>query len=362
METGERKYEAIYYPDCYPKSINAFAAAALYFDHVNFVTPSMMTSGYEKHTEFLKKITKDDFQIYAMLGNNKRDRNKYGTQERTVSRIVEYYEFVSRIRSLLGDVVFYHPNLLEQASKRITSKILYGEGVLIEDLFRHMNGETDEQIAIREFVKSNPNLNDGILELVLPTARHLALSNDWIAISDIDSLPTPIVKNAKSSAHYLAAQLALEVLEVTVPKANFTDADDILEVRDHLKGELHAFRIMMLQMAADLRSLIADQTDYSSIRREAKFLVDTKLEPIMQEVKSRIELEKSQLWRKIFGKVVKYIPLVVGSFSDPTKICLTKTIQEAVSDTSELFQQTEKLETIRSTGISYLIKIEQQGT
>jgi hypothetical protein len=358
MSIEDKTYEAIYYPDCYPKSLSAFASSALYFDRLNFVTPSSMTSDYEEHTEFLKNITQKDFQVYAMLGDNARERGKYGTTERSISRILEYYEFVSKIRSLLGSVVFYHPNLLTKAMNRVQTGLTSGGGVSIGELYDLMNGKTDEQRAIKEFVNSNPELDDGILELVLPTARHLAIQNNWITISDVSSLPTPVVENARQSADYLASVIALELISVSVPLVEFTNPDDILEARDKLAGELTEFRVLMLRMAGDLRRLLSSEANHETVRREARFLVNTKLEPILFEVKKRISQEKKKLWWRLFGKVAKNIPLVVGSFLDPTSVCLSKAIQVGVKDASELLNQANGITAMSSTGISYLMKLE----
>lgn len=362
MSVENGKYEAIYYPDCYPKSLSVFASSALYFDKVNFVTPSSMTSESEKHTEFLKTLSKDDFRVYAMLGDNHRSREEYGLNERSLSRMLEYYEFISKISGLLSEVVYYHPNLLNVATNRIQKGLISGEGVTIGELFKVMNGETEEQSAIREFIAANPDLNDGIRELVLPTARHLAIQNNWISISDDSTLPTPVVENPKQSAYYLAAVIALELLSISLPAAEFTDSEDILAARDELSGELTDFRVMMVRMAADLRNQLSDNVAHDTIRKEARFLIDTKIEPVMYEVRKKIADANKKLMMRLFGKSIKYIPLVIGSFLDPTSVCITKAIQEGIKDARELLAEVDSIKAISSTGISYLLKVEELST
>lgn len=359
MGIEEKQFEAIYYPDCYPKSMEAFASSALFFDRLNFVTPSSITSDSVEHTKFLKTLSQEDFKIYAMLGDTERDRKKYGMTRRTISRLAEYYEFISNIKDLLGEVVFYHPNLLSSAIHNMQSKLTSGEGVSIGELFDLMNGETEEQTAIKEFVKDNPNLDDGILELVLPTARHLAFRNNWITVSDVSALPIPVVDRIKTSADYLASQIALELINVSIPLAKFTDASDILEARETLSGELIEFRVLMLQMAADLRSLLGNEPNHEVVREEARFLVNTKLEPILYEVRKRLAEEKKKLWWRLFGKTVKYVPMIAGSFIDPSKVSLLKAIHEGSKDAKELLGDARNIASAGSTGISYLIKLDE---
>ncbi|OGW16358.1 MAG: hypothetical protein A3G93_12850 [Nitrospinae bacterium RIFCSPLOWO2_12_FULL_45_22] len=341
--------EAIYYPDCYPHDRNHFASMHLYFDRVHFVTLSDDASTVARYTQYLKGLP-DKIQI-GVMGDHSGP-----SAQKTIERTGKFYCFVLDIKPLLGDTVYYHPGLLTATVNDMVSKLTSG-GLPVDEFAAFLMGKTPELEAVEEFTKAHPELDDDILVRVLPSARYLAIKNRWIAVSDEGALPVPDVRPLLRSAPDLAAAIGLELLSLHMPAVHWSTAEDLLEIRGRFSDELVPFRMMTLKLAAELRKLLGDKPDYSRVREEARFLVETTVMPYVAEIHRRIELEKGKLWRKIFGTALKWVSLGMASFADPTGALVLKAIEEAGKDMTKLLGSAHGITIAGDPGLSVLFKL-----
>jgi|GEM_PF-6889997 len=341
--------EAIYYPDCYPHDRNHFASMHLYFDRVHFVTPSDDASTAARYTQYLKGLP-DKIQIGVMGDNSSPSAQKI------IERTGKFYCFAMDIKPLLGDTVYYHPGLLNSTVNDMVSKLTSG-GLPVDEFAAFLMGKTPELEAVEEFTKAHPELDDDILIRVLPSARHLAIKNRWIAVSDEDALPVPDVRPLLCSASDLAAAIGLELISLHMPAVHWSTADDLLEIRERFSDELVPFRMMTLKLAAELRKLLGDKPDYSRVREEARFLVESTVMPYVAEIHRRVELEKGKLWRKIFGTAMKWVSLGMATFADPTGALVLKAIEEAGKDMTKLLGSAHGITIAGDPGLSVLFKL-----
>lgn len=349
-----RSLEAVYYPDCYPKDYATFACMAIYFEHVHFVSPSDDVSSTEGYTQFLKDHTEKGFRI-GVIGDTSSPETR-----RQIDRAELFYGFVANSRVLLGEVVSYHPCLLTAEFNNVVNQLLHG-GVAADDLRTFLTGQSSEQRAIQAFAREHPDLDDDTLVRLLPTARNLAASKGWVAISDVPALPAPVVRPLTRSSSDLAAAVAQELLQLSLPRPAWTTPERILEIRLEMNDELTAFRTMARRLASDLRGLIGDSPDYARVREEAKFLAETKVEPHMAEIIRRVKLERGKLWRQVFGKAMKWCSLTLASYMDPTGAALLKVIKEAGGDTAELLGQAHGITVAGDPGLSLLLRLGEAG-
>jgi len=342
--------EAVYYPDCYPHNRDVFAAMCLYFDRINFITPSDSVSSPEGYTDYLRRLPDDGVQI-GIMGDSNDDRGKDYTEH-----IASFIGFVLEIKSLLSEVVLYHPSLHTAVVEEATQKLLSGN-LTVDGLLAIYLGATPEQKAYEEFAADHPELIDAILLKVLPTARYLAIEKNWLGVSDEEALPIPDIRPLASSAPDLSAILGVELLSISMPQAIWSDSEAILEIREKFSDELVPFRIMMQRLAGNLRNLVGDDPDYNRIKREARFLIDTQVSPHVHEIQRRIEMEKGKLWRKIFGASIKWLSLGIASFADPSGRMALKAIEEAGKDVAELLGTAHGVTIAGDPGLSVLFKL-----
>lgn len=345
-ETSAKRLRAVYYPDCVPQNMDAFASMCFWFDEVHFITPSDDASGRETYTSYLRNLP-SEFTV-GVIGDTTSPRG-----QRQIQRASAFWQFVVSVQPLLGEVVFYNPHL-GSGGVRWVGNISGAE------LARIVKAGIEEGEALLEFARSHPEIEDDVLLRLLPTARHLAQSEEFIAVSDNPDLPAPVVQHIESSAGELATSVALECLEVMLPHPIWSNPDDILEIRMRLADELCGFRNLMFKFSGDLRQLLGEAPTREALKREARFLIESRIEPFVFEIQKRVELEEGKLWRKVFGSVVRWSGMVISAYYDPSNALLMAAIGKAGKDLSSLLGAAHQASVARDLGVSYLLKIRQR--
>ena len=109
-------------------------------------------------------------------------------------------------------------------------------------------------------------------------------------------------------AHLQAAALAIQSLEIVLPNFSYLNEHEILEARFKLRDQLIPFRRSMLMMAPTVRNGINSNATLSDIYNEAKYIVDTKVAPSLDELKEKLQKERGRFWRKLLVKGAFYLP------------------------------------------------------
>ena len=336
------KYIGVYYSDtviCNPKALATFC---LFFDEIHLISPS---DDAKDPTTTYKNLP-DKFFIHSI--GQSRDGDK---------RILDFYKFVSDIKPLLKEVVYYHQHLLNTSTSQFIDKLLCGN-LSSEDFTDFIFNKTPELQAMRKFNKENPNIEDDMVFNAASTSLQLVKDNDWILIGDDKSTPMPVLSKQNKTVKQLTSILAEECINIALPECCAISAEQILEAREKLRDQLIPFRMSMQKMSLRLKELIKENQDYSEIKQEAKFLAQSEIEPSMFEIKRRIEREKDKFWIKVFGKIMSWIPFVANSFLAPTPNNIKKTIEKIYSDTGDLADAGFATSIPRESGISFLLSIE----
>ena len=346
-------FRAVYYPDCYPRSLDAFANMCLYFDEVHFVSVGGNEALTGNYTQYLKNLSTETTLL--VHGNLSRPEVK-----REVERVQAMYKFALRIKPLLCEVVHYHPNLLIGEVTQVVRKLRSGEKVSLEEFEALITGESEEGRALEEFAREHPTMDESSLKLLLPSARYLARTEGFLPVSDVPELPAPVVQPLGSSARELAAAIAEQCVELMVPESHWTGSEDILELRAALRDELEAFQVMMLRLAGKLRGLVGTEPDRDRVAREARFLVETDVVPHVHAIERRVAMEKGKLWRKMFGTVLSWAPLWISSYMDPTGVSLAQAVKKAAGDMKELLGAAHDVTIAGDPGLSLLFNLRKK--
>jgi len=346
---NQSELETVYFPGWYPLRNETMAAACIYFTRVHFVTPAINAGSTDTYTDYLREASKKSVS-YQIFGK------RTEKTEPNLQRMAQFWRFIQDSGPLMGEVIRYHPNHMDQEVTSIVEK-LSGTGLTQDEFEAFFKRGREESEALAECYQGSYVLEDDFLPIILPTARYLAIKHGWIPLSDNPDFPAPVLQDLDSSAEELAASLALRMLTLSLPAPQKVEAELILEVREEMKDELCAFRMMALKLAADLRCMLSQAASRKDVEREAEFLVKTKVMPYVAEIRRRTQMERGKLWRRVFGKTPKWLSLGLACFTDPTGAALATALREASKDTAALLEDTHRLSLAGDPGVALLIRL-----
>lgn len=160
------------------------------------------------------------------------------------------------------------------------------------------------------------------------------------------------------SAKELAALLAMQSIEMFFPATTGAPPELILEARDKLRDYLPVFWASMLKLSTTLRLAIKECKTYDEVAAIGRDTVDTLVRPAIMELNDKIEKERKQWFKKIFGSV--YRALKVGIGNPPlTQAQLFRTsVMLGVNTAMAFADQAQHIESMKSeAGLTYLLEL-----
>ena len=342
----KNKYIGVYYSDSHFKDLNAFTTFSLFFDEIHLITHSTTLTG-NNPTNYFKNLP-DEIQIAFPKNVN----------EIEISRLKDLTQFLVNNKALLGDILFYHNDLLGGSISKFSQRLLEGS-VPVEELIKFINGDTEEKQKFDKFKKENSFIEDSYQLSISSTAYHLASKNNWILFGDKSDIKLPFMESNEKNVKLFSSLLAEECLKIVLPRTISLNAEDILYAREKLKTELIPFRMTLQKLTSLLRDGIKNCKSIDEFKSEAKFIAESKVEPALNEIVRRIEIEKNKLWVRIFGKVLNWIPLVAKSFFVPSPDNLFKTLERVYSDVGDVAKGINEFNLAKEPGLSFLLKTDE---
>jgi hypothetical protein len=358
------QYSAIYYPDCYVDSGKALTTYLLLYDELHLVAISddarNPTERFRKLPDYtmVTNINKGHSQEFAVSRDGIRSSGAPGEIDDQTRRILLFYQFVQRYKPLIGDAVFFHPHVLSSALNRLTDNLL-GGGLDLDEIAKFLSGEDEDLRALTEFQAKYPSVRDEALWRIVPTAMKLAKDEDLVLVSDRMDIPVPILSSRIASVRALTSILAEECISLLVPSCREVSAEDILEVREALSDLLIPFRMSLQGLSKDLRDAIDSEEGAEDVRKEAKFIVESKVEPALFQLRQKIEKANSKLFNKAFGKVLSWIPFVAKAYAFPTPDNLLAVAKKVGGDSDGLLDAVDDASFTRNKGLCFLLKAEE---
>jgi hypothetical protein len=339
-----QKYSGIYYPNSWIEDKRSLATFSLFFDEIHLITQSDFA---KDPTTYLKELP-DKFYIHA-LGN---------PAEELIRKVGAFYQFAVDNQALLGEIIFYHPHLLDLQINEITDRLLHG-GVPVDDLLKFIVRDTPELQALDKFYEQHPEVKDEIVLKVAPTALFLSKKHDWVLIGDNPEMPIPIFSEKLNTVRELTSILAEECIRIVLPQCEGLNAEDILSARDKLKDLLVPFRMTMQKMSGTLRCGIKNKINIEEVKAEAQFMAQSSIEPALFEMRQKIEKEKNKLWLRISGSVASWIPFVAKAFLAPTPDQIYNTMVKVYGDVGKIADAVNEVSISREPGLSFLLGVEK---
>jgi hypothetical protein len=347
MPGEQAKLRAVYYPSCRIKTTEALVHLCLYYDEVHLTA---ISDDARDPTSYLKRL-RDDIKI-GVIGK--------APSEAEVAEYVAYYRFALDVKPLLGEVIFYRPSLQVGVMGDLVARLMK-DGVSEARLLEVIKGETAEQKALSKFCRENPGVSNEVVLRSAPTALYVANHEDMMLVGDDPTQPFPVISERVREARFLAATIAAEAFSLLLPRVLTEVApQQILDLRGELGDWLRPFRLAMQQLAAKLRPAVKDTFDADELRREARFVVETEIEPTVNELRRRIGLERDKWWRRAFGETLQTLPVVGRAFAAPSADTIFAALQKTSSSVRALVDaRQDTADGARISGLGYLIKADE---
>ncbi len=318
------RYVAIYYSDASFNDASLFTSAQLFFDELHIVLPIDVSADMNDYIRNFKV----PYQINVIGKEDDSSRVQ-------IERFRNGLDFALRNRALVGDCLFYHSHIVNARISEMTRKLLHG-GLPKDEFYSFMTGTDEESVMIKEFFDLIGDPAEEWSLKVSSTAYVYAKKNDWQLISDDVTSPIPVFSRANLQVKQLTSILAEKCFEVAVPQCRAVEAEELLELRSKLSDVLMPYRMALQRLSVRLRAGLKEEVSLVDIKKEAKFLAESEIEPALYELRRKIEKNLNGLVLKVFGKLLGWIPIVATAFLAPTPDRIYEVLKKAYADVGDL--------------------------
>jgi hypothetical protein len=318
------RYIAIYYSDAWFKDQNLFTSCQLFFDELHIVLPIDVQTDMN---DYVKKF-KVPYQLHVIGIEDESSRIQ-------IAQFKKGIDFALKNRALVGECLFYHSHIVNSKIHEMTRKLHQG-GLPKDELYSFITGTDEDSRIIKEFFDLIRDPSEEWLAKVSSTAYVYSKKYDWQLISDDEAFPIPTFSRRNLQVKQLTSVLAEKCFEVAVPQCRAVEAEELLELRRKLSEVLIPYRMALQRLSAKLRSGLEEQVSIADIKKEAKFLAESEIEPAVYELRQRIEKNLNGIILKVFGKIVGWIPIVATAFLAPTPDRIYEALKKAYADVGDL--------------------------
>ncbi|MDK2622450.1 hypothetical protein [Vibrio vulnificus] len=359
-------YSAIYYPNSYVQDPRSLMTYLFIYDEIHFITPAMDS---RNPTEYFKNLP-DYTKISSITRNGQRNflvtrdevkSNQSGELDEKSKQVVQFYQFIQRYKDFIGESIYFHPNMIASLFSRLTEKVT-GEGLPVSDLMQLFLRQDPAIIEFDKFQKEFPEVKNETLWATVPTALNLAKEKDLILVSDTSEIPVPLLSNKVRNVKLLTSILAEECVKITIPDCRSANPEEILEIREKLQDTLVPFRMSLQKLSGDLRNSLEEDMAIEDIKGEAKFIVESQIQPAVYELQKSIEKSNSKLLNNVFGKALSWLPFVAKAYTMPTPENLLAVAKKMGTDSNSVFDALDDLSYTKAQGLSFLLQVEQATT
>ena len=238
----------------------------------------------------------------------------------------------------------------------VTTKLFSGQ-FTHKDLEDLVLGRSEEAIARAEFSQRYPEVSDEMALRVVPTALHVAKKQRLILVSDDPGMDVPRYSRSDATVRQLTGVLADEAVRIALPRCAELSPEAILEARERLRDELIPFRMYMQRLTAELRSQLSEDMALADVWKEARFLVESTVEPALHDLLAKVAQSEDRFLKKVFGTVVSWIPAVAKAFVTPSPESIYTAMNKAYEDVEELATAERDMVYARERGLSFLLDI-----
>ena len=153
----------------------------------------------------------------------------------------------------------------------------------------------------------------------------------------------------------LASVLALESVRLVLPRLRALQPREIAEFRQQTKELVVPFRMEMLKLSRNLNHAISSKPTFGELQREAKFLAETTVLPLLQDLRRTIE-DPARPWTRTAVDLGKALPGLVGNLVTGNWPAIPAKLLEVLGGIRE--DQLNKETKVRSSGFHYVLEVD----
>lgn len=339
-------YNGIYFKSSFIEDQTTFNSSFLFYDQLNIVSP--MDIKTEANTYF--KNVKVPYQI-----------NHFGKEDAEYLQSVEYLrktiDFAIKYQPLIGNGIVYQDHVLNRQINKMVNSLMSTGKISVDELINFVYGKDDVGEAYNEIQKHLGGICKEYDLKVKATAYSLSKKEQMELISDDNDDIIPIFDRSNINVKQLTSILSQNCFTVLMPKIeNITNPEELLEIKEYLKDVLVPYRMALQRLSSTLRNSIKnDKINNIELSNEAKFIIESQIEPMVYEMQRKVEQSQNKLIIKIFGKVIGWIPVVATVFLAPTPDKLFSTLSKAYTDIGSLAGDVFESTLSKDPGLSYII-------
>lgn len=116
------------------------------------------------------------------------------------------------------------------------------------------------------------------------------------------AIPRMFIANDSAGRQTLNTLLANSLLKAVVPRLSSLHPEDLLTVREEVKGTREGFAMHLQALTAEVEARIKDGDSVSEITRYASSIVDTKLIPDFYEFRRQLAAKRAGFWGDVLDK------------------------------------------------------------
>lgn len=346
------KFIGMYFSNSYISDKNKLANYLLYYDELHFGMPG----AFDVDNWISKENINKSFSIGIIGKNPKGDEQEDLINVKNLKNLVL---FVKNNHNLINNCLFFHKEVVGKYADDMAHKLLNG-GLELNKLISILTREEDDDIdTFFKYVKTYSSDPPAIAH-TKATALLEAEKNNYNLIFEKKNEINKFWGRV-SLANDLSSILAFNALNLVVPLIKINSPEDIVEIREKLKEQLIPFRMSMRKLSKELKAVSKDCHDAKILHEEAKFIIETQVEPAMEELKRRIKMEDNKFFTRLFGKVISWVPFIANIYLTPTPEKFFNLIKKVGSDTGDLFNEINNDPLILEPGIGYLLGVEKFG-
>lgn len=170
--------------------------------------------------------------------------------------------------------------------------------------------------------------------------------------------PQPMQGGHSRTAKELAALLAIKSVEMLFPATRPVPAEIILEARDKLRDQLPLFWSAMFKLSVDLKKAIEECKTPQEISAIGTELVDTIVRPALTDLNHKVELERKQWFRRVFGGVFKALKVAAANPPLTQEQLIRSSLMLGADAAMNMSEHLHKVEAMKSqAGLTYLLDL-----
>ena len=342
-------FEAVFYSEPVPSSLETLTQLALVFDRVHFPGVYIPFTGVDKdwtrrelaRLDAFAPRRPDDFQL--------RNAMVYATE---ADHIADFCHFTGEPG---------YPGKLVEGAEDLTKALelaIFGpppEGFYPEYRMgwaKGLEGEEDSAVNAPGWI-------------AYPASALLySIREGLVLINDDPGMPVPSIGNAtaKSNANVLSSVLALEAVRLVLPGLQLQSFEELAELRAESAEFATPFRREMLRLSSELnRALMSDAT-LEDVQREAQFLIETSVAPSLDEYAEALR-RPNRPWHRRLVDGAKAVPQLIGNYATlPPGLATAKVLAAlagGLADVRDL--RLEEQGYGKRTGLHYLLTLREHA-